>query len=136
MIYVGQNRILLITCSPLAGSGKSTISALLERFYDVNAGEILIDGVDIRDIRPHNLHEIVGIVSQEPVLFGTTIAENLRYGKPDAEKSEVEQAAKAANAHNFIQSFPDGYDTELGERGVLLSGGQKQRIAIVSTYFV
>jgi len=119
-----------------SGSGKSTISALLERFYDVNAGEILIDGVDIRDIRPHNLHEIVGIVSQEPVLFGTTIAENLRYGKPDAEKSEVEQAAKAANAHNFIQSFPDGYDTELGERGVLLSGGQKQRIAIVSTYFV
>ncbi|GBG27367.1 ABC transporter B family member 4 [Hondaea fermentalgiana] len=113
-----------------SGSGKSTIGALLKRFYDVAGGKITIDDIDLRDMDPVALHRIVGVVSQEPTLFGTTIKENIIYGKPDATMEEVEAAAKAANAHDFILDFPNGYDTELGERGVLLSGGQKQRIAI------
>lgn len=113
-----------------SGSGKSTIGALLKRFYDVAGGQVTIDGIDLRDLDPKALHKIVGVVSQEPTLFGTTIKENIMYGQPDATMDDVIEAAKAANAHNFIMEFPEGYDTELGERGVLLSGGQKQRIAI------
>mmetsp|Transcript_3431 Transcript_3431/g.3905 ORF Transcript_3431/g.3905 Transcript_3431/m.3905 type:complete len:482 (-) Transcript_3431:2569-4014(-) len=113
-----------------SGSGKTTTTSLLERFYDSSSGEILIDGMNVRDIHPDRLHEIVGTVSQEPVLFATTIFENIRYGKPEATKDEVIEAARLANAHNFIDSFPEGYDTKLGERGALLSGGQKQRVAI------
>lgn len=101
-----------------------------KRFYDVAGGQVTIDGIDLRDLDPKALHKIVGVVSQEPTLFGTTIKENIMYGQPDATMDDVIEAAKAANAHNFIMEFPEGYDTELGERGVLLSGGQKQRIAI------
>uniref|UniRef100_A0A7S3LMF4 ABC transporter domain-containing protein n=1 Tax=Aplanochytrium stocchinoi TaxID=215587 RepID=A0A7S3LMF4_9STRA len=113
-----------------SGSGKSTTTALLERFYETTSGEILIDGVNLKDIDPHSLHELVGTVSQEPILFATSILENIRYGKPDATIEEVKEAARLANAHYFIEGFPDGYETVLGERGALLSGGQKQRVAI------
>jgi len=113
-----------------SGSGKSTVASLLKRFYDVDAGRVTIDGIDLRDMDPKSLHEIVGIVSQEPVLFGTTVKDNILYAKPDAKMNEIIRAAKSANAHDFIERLPQGYDTQLGERGVLLSGGQRQRIAI------
>lgn len=113
-----------------SGGGKSTIAAMIARFYDPASGRILIDGTDARDLDPGWLREQIGSVAQEPILFSTTIADNIRYGRPDATPAEVEQAARVANAHDFIQHFPDGYNTEVGERGVQLSGGQKQRVAI------
>ncbi|KAF2078094.1 hypothetical protein CYY_000565 [Polysphondylium violaceum] len=113
-----------------SGGGKSTIASLLERFYDVDGGEILIDGVPIKKINAKWLRNHIGIVSQEPSLFATTIIENLRYGCPEATEQQVMEAAKLANAHQFIESFPLGYNTIVGERGIQLSGGQKQRIAI------
>ncbi|KAG6458871.1 mitochondrial potassium channel ATP-binding subunit [Manduca sexta] len=114
-----------------SGNGKSTIAALLERFYDVNSGQVTIDGVDIREFDDKWLRgRALGLISQEPVLFATTVKENIRYGKQDATDAEVMQAAITANAHEFIQSFPEGYNTMVGERGMALSGGQKQRIAI------
>ncbi|XP_067937710.1 mitochondrial potassium channel ATP-binding subunit-like [Watersipora subatra] len=115
----------------LSGGGKSTIAQLLERFYDVDGGEITIDGVNIRDCSPKWLRgRCIGFISQEPVLFATSVLENIRYGKPGASDAEVKEAAILANAHDFITKFPSGYDTVLGERGVTVSGGQKQRIAI------
>ncbi|XP_049876844.1 mitochondrial potassium channel ATP-binding subunit isoform X2 [Pectinophora gossypiella] len=114
-----------------SGNGKSTIAALLERFYDVNEGQVTIDGVDIREMDCRWLRgRALGLISQEPVLFATTVKENIRYGKPDASDAEIMNAAKTANAHEFILGFPDGYNTLVGERGMSLSGGQKQRIAI------
>ncbi|MCK6523535.1 ATP-binding cassette domain-containing protein [Myxococcota bacterium] len=113
-----------------SGGGKSTVAALLSRFYDPQGGQITLDGVPYPELDVGWLREQVGVVSQEPILFATTIAENIRYGRPAASDAEVEAAAKAANAHDFIQSFPDGYATLVGERGVRLSGGQKQRVAI------
>lgn len=114
-----------------SGNGKSTIALLLERFYDVNSGTITLNNIDIRDLDPHWWRgSIIGIINQEPVLFATSIKENIRYGKPDATDEEVFEAAKQANADNFINSFPEGYDTLVGERGISVSGGQKQRIAI------
>ncbi|XP_072391051.1 mitochondrial potassium channel ATP-binding subunit isoform X1 [Diabrotica undecimpunctata] len=114
-----------------SGNGKSTVVALLERFYDVKDGSITLDGHDIRTLDPSWLRgRVLGLISQEPVLFGTTIMENIRYGKPDASDDEVKEAALLANADEFITSFPKGYNTPVGERGVTLSGGQKQRIAI------
>ncbi|MFM7204812.1 MAG: ABC transporter ATP-binding protein [Myxococcota bacterium] len=113
-----------------SGSGKSTVAALLPRFYDPQQGTIRFDGEDIRTLDPQWLREQIGMVAQEPVLFATSIEENIRYGRPDATLAEVEAAARAANAHDFICSFPEGYKTLVGERGVRLSGGQKQRIAI------
>lgn len=114
-----------------SGGGKSTVTALLERFYDVDGGSIKIDGVDIRCYDPSWLRgEAVGLINQEPILFATSVLENIRYGRPAALDHEVKEAAKMANAHNFIKNFPAGYDTVLGERGVTVSGGQKQRIAI------
>jgi len=113
-----------------SGSGKSSCASLLSRLYDVQGGRVAIDGVNVKDLQPTSLHEVVGVVSQEPVLFGTTIYDNIRYGRPDASFEQVVQAAQAANAHDFISDFPEGYNTQLGERGVLLSGGQRQRIAI------
>ncbi|XP_059059693.1 mitochondrial potassium channel ATP-binding subunit [Achroia grisella] len=114
-----------------SGNGKSTIIALLERFYDVNDGEVTIDGVNIQDLDVKWLRgRALGLISQEPVLFATSIKENIRYGKPEASDAEVYNAAKTAYAHDFILNFPEGYDTLVGERGVALSGGQKQRIAI------
>ncbi|CAH2004100.1 unnamed protein product [Acanthoscelides obtectus] len=114
-----------------SGNGKSTVVALLERFYDVKEGSITLDGQDIRTLDPTWLRKrALGLISQEPVLFGTSIIENIRYGKPDATDEEVQKAAVLANADEFITSFPKGYNTMVGERGVTLSGGQKQRIAI------
>ncbi|KAI3935492.1 hypothetical protein MKW98_027632 [Papaver atlanticum] len=113
-----------------SGSGKSTVISLLERFYDPDAGRILLDGVDIQNLKLSWLRQQMGLVSQEPVLFNETIRTNIAYGKPDASEEEIIAATTAANAHNFISALPRGYDTSVGERGVQLSGGQKQRIAI------
>ena len=112
------------------GSGKSTVTKLIPRFYDPRQGRILIDGVDIRDVRVASLRRHVGSVLQNPFLFGLTVEENIAYGRPDASHREVVAAARAARAHGFIQDFPDGYATRVGERGVTLSGGQRQRVAI------
>ncbi|XP_069672760.1 mitochondrial potassium channel ATP-binding subunit isoform X1 [Periplaneta americana] len=114
-----------------SGNGKSTVAALLERFYDVNEGSVTVSGVDIRELDPSWLRgSCIGFINQEPVLFAASIMENIRYGKPGASDNEVIEAAKLANADEFIQSFPEGYSTVVGERGVTVSGGQKQRIAI------
>ena len=113
-----------------SGVGKSTVINLICRFYDVSRGRVKIDGEDIRDIRLEDLRGQIGMVHQEPTLFNVTIAENIRYGKPDATFDEVIRAAIAAEAHEFIVAKPDGYDTKVGERGGKLSGGEKQRIAI------
>ncbi|KQJ93765.1 putative multidrug resistance protein [Brachypodium distachyon] len=113
-----------------SGSGKSTVVALLERFYDPSAGEVTLDGVDIRRLKIKWLRAQIGLVSQEPALFATSIRENILLGKEAATPEEVTAAAKAANAHNFISQLPQGYETQVGERGVQMSGGQKQRIAI------
>ena len=112
------------------GSGKTTIINLIPRFYDASEGQILIDGVDIRDVTLDSLREQIGIVLQETNLFSGTIRENIAFGRPEATLDQVMDAAKAAAAHDFIMSFPQGYDTSVGERGSTLSGGQKQRIAI------
>src|SRR5436190_5938315 len=112
------------------GSGKSTIINLIPRFCDVTSGSISIDGYDVRDVRLESLRSQIGIVLQESTLFSGTIRENIAYGRSNATEEEVEEAAKAAQAHDFITGFPDGYATIVGERGVGLSGGQKQRIAI------
>jgi ATP-binding cassette subfamily B multidrug efflux pump len=112
------------------GSGKSSLVYLIPRFYDVTKGRVTIDGVDVRDIDTDALRRNIGVALQETVLFSGTIRDNIRYGRPDATDDEVVAAAKAAQAHEFITEFPDGYDTEVGQRGVNLSGGQKQRIAI------
>ena len=113
-----------------SGSGKSTVIQLVERFYDPLSGRVLLDGVDLRDLNLHWLRSQIGLVSQEPTLFATSIRQNMLLGKPDATDEELEWAAKAANAHKFISSLPEGYDTQVGEKGVQMSGGQKQRIAI------
>ncbi len=113
-----------------SGAGKSTIAALLTRLYDPTAGRVLVDGHDLRDLAPDGLRRRIGVVSQEPILFSCSIAENIRYGRAGATDAEIEAAARTANAHDFIQRFPEGYATLVGERGVQLSGGQKQRVAI------
>jgi ATP-binding cassette subfamily B protein len=118
------------------GSGKSTLIHLIPRFYDVDAGRILLDGVDIRELPVDELRAQVGIAMQEAVLFSGTIRDNIRYGRPTASDEEVEAAARAAQAHEFIMSFPNGYDTVLGQRGVNLSGGQKQRLSIARALLV
>ena len=113
-----------------SGSGKSSVIALLERFYDPLSGRVLIDGKDIRKLNLKSLRRGIALVSQEPALFATTIYENILYGREDATEQEVHAAAMAANAHHFISALPDSYNTQVGERGVQLSGGQKQRVAI------
>jgi ATP-binding cassette subfamily B protein len=118
------------------GSGKSSLINLIPRFYDVGEGRVAIDGVDVRDIQMQSLRRHIGISLQEAVLFSGTIRDNIRYGKPDASDEEVVAAAKAAQAHDFITEFPEGYDTMVGQRGVNLSGGQKQRIAIARALLV
>ncbi|MGI6207489.1 MAG: ABC transporter ATP-binding protein [Anaerolineae bacterium] len=112
------------------GSGKSSVINLIPRFYDVTEGRVLIDGYDVRDVTLESLRAQIGIVLQDTTLFSGTIRDNIAYGRPDATQEEVEAAAKAAAAHDFIVSFPQGYDTPVGERGTTLSGGQKQRLAI------
>jgi len=118
------------------GSGKSTMIYLIPRFYDVKEGSILIDGVDIRDLSMKYLRSNIGMSLQESVLFSGTIRENIRYGRPDASDEDVVEAAKAAQAHEFITGFPSGYESIVGQRGVNLSGGQKQRIAIARALLV
>ena len=118
------------------GSGKSSLINLIPRFYDVSGGRVTIDGVDVRDLRMDDLRRHVGISLQEAVLFSGTIRDNIRYGLPDASDEEVVAAAKAAQAHEFITGFPEGYDTMVGQRGVNLSGGQKQRVAIARALLV
>ncbi len=113
-----------------SGAGKTTLVNLIPRFYDVTAGRISIDGLDIRQVTSLSLRQQVGLVPQEAVLFSDTIRENIRYGRLDATQDEIEAAAQAANAHDFIIKMPDGYDTRVGERGIKLSGGQRQRVAI------
>ncbi len=113
-----------------SGAGKSTVAALMLRLYDPDEGSVHLDGRDIRDLNARWLRTRIGTVAQEPVLFSTSIAANIRYGRPEAIDDEVEAAARAAHAHDFILGLPDGYATEVGERGVRLSGGQKQRVAI------
>jgi ABC-type multidrug transport system fused ATPase/permease subunit len=112
------------------GAGKSTIAALVSRFYDVQGGAVLIDGHDVRDVTQESLRAHMALVPQEPVLFGVSVAENVRYGRLDARAEEIEAAARAANAHDFVAALPQGYGTPVGERGVQLSVGQRQRIAI------
>jgi ATP-binding cassette subfamily B protein len=112
------------------GCGKTTLTGLIPRFYDVSAGRVLVDGQDVRDLQIADLRSHIGIVTQDPFLFSTSIAENIRFGKPDATDEEVRAAARAAQADQFIEALPDGYETVIGERGFTLSGGQRQRIAI------
>jgi subfamily B ATP-binding cassette protein MsbA len=113
-----------------SGAGKTTLVSLLPRFWDVNQGRILLDGIDIRSLRLEDLRSAIGIVPQEPALFSGTIRENIAYARPDASIGEIEAAARAAHAHEFIERLPQGYQTLVGERGIKLSGGQRQRIAI------
>ncbi|KAK3108991.1 hypothetical protein FSP39_020354 [Pinctada imbricata] len=113
-----------------SGCGKSTVIQLLQRFYDPGQGQIMVDDRDIRNVNVCWLRQQIGVVSQEPVLFGTTISENIRYGRMDVTQAEITKAAKEANAHDFIKQLPQGYETLVGDRGTQLSGGQKQRIAI------
>ena len=117
-----------------SGGGKSTICALLPRFYEVSGGAIRIDGVDVRDYQVKSLRSGIGIVQQDVHLFTGTIRDNILYGKPDASEAELIAAARRANIHDYVMTLPDGYDTEVGERGVRLSGGQKQRIAIARVF--
>ena len=116
-----------------SGAGKSTISRLLFRFYDVTSGRITIDGVDIREVQQASVRAVIGMVPQDTVLFNDTIAYNIRYGRPSASMDEVYDAARMAQIANFIEMLPDGYDSEVGERGLKLSGGEKQRVAIART---
>jgi ABC-type multidrug transport system fused ATPase/permease subunit len=115
-----------------SGQGKSTIVKLLERFYDPVEGSLSLDGCDIKDINVRYLRSLIGYVGQEPSLFATSIANNICYGKPGCTQKEIEAAAVQANAHDFISQLPDGYDTQVGDRGSQLSGGQKVCRAIVS----
>jgi len=112
------------------GSGKTTLASLVPRFYDVTSGRVTIDGVDVRDVRLAALRRSIGIVAQDPFLFSATVRENITFGAPDASADEVVRAARLAQAHEFIEELPNGYDTVIGERGITLSGGQRQRIAI------
>ena len=118
------------------GSGKSTLVNLILRFYDVTAGRVTIDGHDVRDVTLNSLRRQIGVVLQDTLLFSTTIRENIAYGRPDASEEEIIAAARAAQAHDFIMSFPKGYETEVGERGVTLSCGQRQRVAIARALLV
>ena len=115
------------------GAGKSTISRLLFRFYDVDGGAVRLDGVDVRDMTQQSLRAAIGVVPQDTVLFNDTIRYNIAYGRPGATDAEVQEAARIAQVHDFVQRLPDGYDTRVGERGLKLSGGEKQRVAIART---
>jgi ATP-binding cassette subfamily B protein len=117
-----------------SGVGKTTLCSLIPRFYDVTAGRILLDGQDIREVTLRSLRRNIGIVQQEVYLFAGTVADNIRYGKRDATRQEIVDAAKQAHAHDFIMALPDGYDTDIGQRGVRLSGGQKQRLSIARVF--
>ncbi len=117
-----------------SGAGKTTLCSLIPRFYDVSSGSVCLDGTDVRRIKLQSLRNHIGIVQQDVYLFAGTVMENIRYGKPDATDEEVLRAAEAANAHEFIMGLEDGYDTDIGQRGVKLSGGQKQRLSIARVF--
>lgn len=117
-----------------SGAGKSTLCSLIPRFYDATEGAILVDGIDVRDIKLKSLRRNIGMVQQDVYLFSGTVAENLRYGRSDATRSQIVEAAKAAAAHSFIMDLPQGYDSDVGQRGVKLSGGQKQRLTIARAF--
>ena len=117
-----------------SGAGKTTLCSMIPRFYDVSSGSVKLDGKDIRDIKLKELRRQIGIVQQDVYLFAGTVMDNIRYGKPEASDEEVVRAAMAANAHEFIMSLPQGYDTDIGQRGVKLSGGQKQRLSIARVF--
>ena len=117
-----------------SGGGKTTLCHLLPRFYDVTGGRITVDGVDIRDITQESLRRNIGIIQQDVFMFAGTVRDNIRYGRPDATDEEVVEAAKRAEIHAEIMEMPDGYDTYIGERGVMLSGGQKQRLSIARVF--
>jgi len=117
-----------------SGVGKTTLCSLIPRFYDVTAGRILLDGQDVRDVTLRSLRGNIGVVQQDIYLFAGTVAENIHYGKPDASRQEIIDAAKQAHAHDFIMALPEGYDTDIGQRGVRLSGGQKQRLSIARVF--
>jgi ABC-type multidrug transport system fused ATPase/permease subunit len=118
------------------GSGKTTLASLVPRFYDVSEGRIELDGADVRDVTLRSLRQAIGVVSQDPFLFSATVRENIAFGKVDATDEEVERAARFAQAHEFVERLPDGYDTMIGERGITLSGGQRQRVAIARALVV
>jgi ATP-binding cassette subfamily B protein len=117
-----------------SGSGKTTFVKLIQRLYDVNSGSIRIDGQDIAKVTQSSLRSQIAIVQQEPILFHRTLAENIAYGRPQASRREIEDAAKQASAHHFIMGLPKGYETMVGERGVKLSGGERQRVAIARAF--
>ena len=131
-LHVGKGEYVALVGS--SGVGKTTICSLIPRFYEVNGGAVKIDGMDVRDIAMDSLRRGIGIVQQDVYMFAGTVSDNIRYGKPDADMEEVIEAAKAANAHDFIMELPDGYDTYIGQRGVKLSGGQKQRISLARVF--
>ncbi len=118
------------------GSGKTTLASLIPRFYDVTAGRVTVDGVDVREVTLSSLRRAIGVIGQEPFLFSATVRENIAFGRPDATDAEVEAAARAAQAHEFIHNLPRGYDTVIGERGITLSGGERQRIAIARALLI
>ena len=118
------------------GSGKTTLASLIPRFYDVQAGRVTIDGVDVRDVTLTSLRREIGVIAQDPFLFSATVRENLAFGRPDATDEEIEAAARQAQAHEFIAKLPAGYETVIGERGITLSGGQRQRVAIARALVV
>ncbi|MBE5926725.1 MAG: ABC transporter ATP-binding protein [Lachnospiraceae bacterium] len=131
-LKVGEGDYVALVGS--SGAGKTTLCSLIPRFYDVTSGIIRIDGMDIKDIKLKSLRKNIGIVQQDVYLFAGTVKENIRYGRPDATEEEIIEAAKNANAHEFILGLPDGYDTYIGQRGVKLSGGQKQRLSIARVF--
>jgi ABC-type multidrug transport system fused ATPase/permease subunit len=112
------------------GSGKTTLTSLVPRFYDATTGRVTIDGADVRDVTLASLRGAIGVIAQDPFLFSATVRENIAFGRPDLSADEIEEYARAAQAHEFIVDLPKGYDTVIGERGITLSGGQRQRIAI------
>ena len=117
-----------------SGGGKTTLCQLLPRFYDVCGGSVTVDGMDVRDVKQSSLRRNIGIIQQDVFMFAGTIRENIRYGRPDATDEEIIQAAVRAQIHNEIMEMPDGYDSYIGERGVMLSGGQKQRLSIARVF--
>jgi len=118
------------------GSGKTTLAALVPRFYDATMGRVLVDGVDVRDVTRRSLRREVGVISQDPFLFSATVRENIAFGAPDATDEQVVEAARAAQAHEFVEALPEGYETVIGERGITLSGGQRQRLAIARAILI
>ena len=112
------------------GSGKTTLTSLVPRFYDTTSGRVLVDGVDVRDVTLRSLRHAIGVIPQDPFLFSATVRENITFGAPELTDEQVEHVARLAQAHEFVERLPDGYDTVIGERGITLSGGQRQRLAI------